>query len=399
MVPKKKKLLATGQAGFVSLESSTPERPVGTFVPSLGTPRRSPRLAAKRKRSRTHAESLPQPSVDRSAPVRSGLPPAMLEAVRTIAASRRCVELLDEVNSYVEYKYHDKQLDTSIVKAETSPNEIRRYVVVSRRLKAFDEAVGPHDSLRMVVGEDGGFRLLSYDKSLEEGVLTLPIVPTGDFHKAIEKLASERWVVCPGVKGYSTYKNSIGYDLKRVATSSWPPDTARDCECPVLYEKSSTKKSTLCSKCTSLKWRLAGRKREHEQYTSEHRLRSQASSTVPFDILSPESKKARLTNMRCEISTLRAKTRSNARMIDRIAVSDEQNDELFELIQSIKKSEDGQRELQSIFQEADSAGAGKGDILKSIWEQDVSDMTQFYKDQEQNGKSSVYKLCVYACVP
>ena len=79
-------------------------------------------------------------------------------------------------------------------------------------------------------------------------------------------------------------------------------------------------------------------------------------------------------------------------MIERIAVSDEQNDKLFELIRSIKKSEDGQRELQSIFREADSTGAGKGDILKSIWEQDVSDMTQFYKDHEQNGKSSVYKV-------
>ena len=143
-VPKKK-LLAAGKAGFVSLEPSTPERPVGTFVPALGTPRRSPRLAAKRKRSRSHVESLLQPSVDQSAPLNSGLPLAMLETIWTIAASQRCVELLDKVNSYVECKYHDPQLDTSIVKAEISPNEIRRYMVVSRRLKAFDEAVGPHD--------------------------------------------------------------------------------------------------------------------------------------------------------------------------------------------------------------------------------------------------------------
>ena len=38
-----------------------------------------------------------------------------------------------------------------------------------------------------------------------------------------------------------------------------------------------------------------------------------------------------------------------------------------------------------------------GDLLKSTWEQDVSDMTQFYKDQEQNGKSSVSKFC-YVCI-
>ena len=46
----RKKLLATGDAGFVSLESSTPDKPVGVFVPATGTPRRSPCLAAKCKR-------------------------------------------------------------------------------------------------------------------------------------------------------------------------------------------------------------------------------------------------------------------------------------------------------------------------------------------------------------
>ena len=153
----RRKLLATGEAGFVSLEASTPERPVGTFVPTLGMPRRSTRLAAKRKNC--HAESLSQPSLAKqSAPADSGLPAATLEAVRNIAHSRQCVELLDQVNSYVEGKY---QLDTSIVKVEIS-NEVQRYVVVSRRMKAFDESVGPHGSLRLVVGEHGEFRLSSY---------------------------------------------------------------------------------------------------------------------------------------------------------------------------------------------------------------------------------------------
>ena len=73
-------------------------------------------------------------------------------------------------------------------------------------------------------------------------------------------------------------------------------------------------------------------------------------------------------------------------MIERMAISDKQNEELFELIRSIKSSEDGQRALQSIYQEADSTGAGKGDVLKSIWEHDVSDVTQFHKDQEQNSE-------------
>ena len=44
----KEKLVAAGEAGFVSIESSTPDKPRGTFVPLIEpvTLRRSPRLAA-----------------------------------------------------------------------------------------------------------------------------------------------------------------------------------------------------------------------------------------------------------------------------------------------------------------------------------------------------------------
>lgn len=41
------------------------------------------------------------------------------------------------------------------------------------------------------------------------------------------------------------------------------------------------------------------------------------------------------------------------------------------------------------FQEA---GEGKGDILRGIWEQDVSDMKQFYQDQKQNGEYIAYTV-------
>ena len=62
------------------------------------------------------------------------------------------------------------------------------------------------------------------------------------------------------------------------------------------------------------------------------------------------------------------------------------SDEIAELVKSIDSSDHGQHALKVIFQEADKAGEGMGDILKSIWEQDVSDMKQFYQDQKQTGK-------------
>ena len=41
-----------------------------------------------------------------------------------------------------------------------------------------------------------------------------------DLPKVIEKLIDQKWVVCPGVKTYSSFKASIRYDMKRVTTCS-----------------------------------------------------------------------------------------------------------------------------------------------------------------------------------
>ena len=75
--------------------------------------------------------------------------------------------LLDEVHSFV-----NKKLDTAIVTAETINSKLQRYVVITRRMKVL-EVVGPHDSLRLVVGEDGQYKL-SYDKNLDKGRMNSP---------------------------------------------------------------------------------------------------------------------------------------------------------------------------------------------------------------------------------
>ena len=51
-----------------------------------------------------------------------------------------------------------------------------------------------------------------------------------------------------------------------------------------------------------------------------------------------------------------------------------QNDEIVELVKAINNSDHGQHALQMIYQEAEKTGNGEGDILRGIWEQDVSDM-------------------------
>ena len=89
-------------------------------------------------------------------------------------------------------------------------------------------------------------------------------------------------------------------------------------------------------------------------------------------------------NMCQEIKTLRRRLQHNAEEIDRLSMNDIQNEELADLIRSIQKSDHGQQELQSIYREAEETGTGKGDLLRSIWDQDVADIDKFYQDQHSN---------------
>ena len=92
-------------------------------------------------------------------------------------------------------------------------NEVKWYVLIARRMKSDDDIMEPHNALRLVVGETGEYSLSSYDRNLEEGQLVSPIKGSV-LPKVIEKLIDQKWVVCPGVKTYSSFKASIGYDMK-----------------------------------------------------------------------------------------------------------------------------------------------------------------------------------------
>ena len=46
-----------------------------------------------------------------------------------------------------------------------------------------------------------------------------------------------------------------------------------------------------------------------------------------------------------------------------------------------------------IFSEADQFGEGHGELLKEIWDRDVADMEQFFKDQKTNGTFSCNEVC------
>ena len=103
--------------------------------------------------------------------------------------------------------------------------------------------------------------------------------------------------------------------------------------------------------------------------------------------LSPNGKKVKVEKLRKVVSSLHGHGRTIVKKIERMPLSDNQNKEISELVHSIHKLEDGQRELQRILSEAEEFGEGYGQMAKEIWEADMADVEQFFEDQKNNGRN------------
>ena len=98
--------------------------------------------------------------------------------------------------------------------------------------------------------------------------------------------------------------------------------------------------------------------------------------------------------MRKAIGDLRSLVKRTMSRVEKLSLNDEQNSELCTLVQSIQESCEGQDELQKNYSEAEKTKEGRGAIIKSLWENDVSELSQFMQDQKFNGK---ILFCVYIC--
>ena len=160
------------------------------------------------------------------------------------------------------------------------------------------------------------------------------------------------------MRGNCQYRSSIGYGIKRVKLACWLPDTARDIECAVWFRKESSSHSDLCDRCVRLKWQLAARKKSCDELSPSDRLTRQSGSAYPFQYLSPHSKKIKLDNMR---QTIHKKASKKAEAVDRLSMPESQSAEIAEIVRTIRE------------------------LLKEIWDRDVSDVDQFSQDQKNNG--------------
>ena len=273
-------------------------------------------------------------------------------------------------------------LDVHLTTSEISYNQVREHIVVCRKIKAYDENTGPTDTIRLVIDDNLQYVVYVYSQVFMRDNLSVP----DDIKEVsiLKQMADPDWLVCPGVCNYSTYQTSIGYDVKGVVSVLLPLDTARHEDCRKFFQRQKGQKSRLCQSCMSLKDYLASRKRNHDSLTKDDKSRHQeATSKVSFDYLSPASKKKRLVKMRSEISSLQENAKRSVEKMVYLELNRDNDDEVSKLIRSIVSSEAGQAEIDRILSEAEDTGKGRGLLLKSIWESDVS---KFNTDQATNGK-------------
>ena len=249
---------------------------------------------------------------------------------------------LEELERYVSADHTNySSLSVEMVKADLGNNRLKSFLIITRKLKSYDEQLGPYDAFRLIINDDGSYKLLGFGKALEENAI-IPPINASCILQTLSQLVDESLVACPGIKGYSAFKESIGFDISRVVVDNCPPDSARDRECTILYKRQTTSKSVNCTNCAALNWQLTKRRKEHDGMPASKRVKRQSSSSsVPFNVLSPNSQQARVGNMRRTIKTLQLKSDYYSKRVERLVANDIQNMEIGTLVDTIVSSQDG----------------------------------------------------------
>ena len=97
-----------------------------------------------------------------------------------------------------------------LVRAVVGGNKVKQFLVISSKVKCYDEQLGPYDALRLIICEDCKYRLLGYDKTLKENLIVNPL-PSSCIVQSMDKLSDNSWTACLGIQGYTIYKERIGF--------------------------------------------------------------------------------------------------------------------------------------------------------------------------------------------
>ena len=80
--------------------------------------------------------------------------------------------LLDDLKQFIDDCECYRSLEAQVVTAKSEVNELRKYILITRRVK-YDDDLGLYNAVRLVVEEGGAYKLLVYDKK----ILSKPLSP------------------------------------------------------------------------------------------------------------------------------------------------------------------------------------------------------------------------------
>lgn len=269
-------------------------------------------------------------------------------------------------------------------------NKLFRSLVICRKVKEYHETIGPFDGARVVVATNGSYKMYVHEKIVDSGdVLDQPKQDS-----LLGKLNDCNYISCPGVSEYSSFKSSIGYDVKGMCFSSLLPEHVRHSDCLIFYRKSPKKLSPICEHCLKLRKRLTSLKKNHDSLPMEEKVkRTSSSSNFPNQFLSPASRAKKEANTSAKVKCLRQRNERLTAKSERYEFEETQAQELACLVKAINEQEDGRAALESMYHDAEEFGgkAGKGELLRTIWKNDVEGFDEFTKDQEINS------MCLVLC--
>ena len=295
------------------------------------------------------------------------------------------LETLKQVNEKV------KNLDLGVhteLEYIAGGNNTALLAVTPSIYKEIGSSTGPFYPVKLLISPGGKYELrINIVDCVEAGNVDL------EDCQALRKIVSQiakgtTFRKCPGLQRNQKYLElveKLGYKAKNVFSKDWPWRVARHVNCAIWHEPNNSHVSLdledCCTNCKVLSRELERMiaRRERRQVEND---RQSAQSRHRIDYLSPESKTARIKNIKGERRFYKKIAKKYWKM-SKVDLGDKENAELLRLVKEIESSEKGQVELEKVFEEAEASKAGRGCTLEELWKIDCRD---FIKDQRKNSE-------------
>ena len=260
--------------------------------------------------------------------------------------------------------------------------------------KEFSEYAGPYLPVKLLVSPSGDYEVrVNILDCAERG--TVDLKNEAALRELVFKISVKSpYKICPGLtKGgkFNDLQEKLGYVPKNVFSVSWPWKIVRHMHCSLWHIPSNGRLSAVqinqglldsCLNCKTLSKDLNRLLARREERSEGHKWQRQsASSHHAISFLSPGSKKERMRNVKNERKYFK-KLAQKYWDKTKIAFGDSESNELCHLVNEIDTTEDGRKELEKIFEEAEGTKEGRGMTLRELWRKEKLD---FITDQRKNG--------------